>query len=132
MANNLSDYAEAALLDHLFSLSAGFAQPTLYLALSTADPTEDGSGLAEPAAGAYARVVTAGTDWSRTANVVENANELSFPQATASWGTLTHAAIYDAATGGNLIAYGPLGTAKAIAANETLRFPAGNITFSLD
>ena len=128
---SFSDYAEGKVLDHVFGLAA-FTQPTLYLAVSTADPTDAGTGAAEPSGNGYARVATAPADWTRTDNVVENANELAFPEATGSWGTLTHFAVYDASSGGNLIIHGTLTTAKAIAANETLRFPAGNLTFTLD
>jgi len=129
--SSLSDYGEGAILDHLFGIAA-MAQPTLYIAVSTADPTDAGTGVAEPTGNGYARIATASTDWQRTGNVIDNVNELSFPEATGAWGTLTHIAIFDAATGGNMIAHAALGTSKAIAANETLRFPVGNITFSMD
>ena len=129
--SSLSDYGEGAILDHLFGIAA-MAQPTLYIAVSTADPTDAGTGVAEPLGNGYARIATASSDWQRTDNVVDNVNELSFPEATGSWGTLTHIAIFDAASGGNMIAHAALGTSKAIAANETLRFPVGNITFSMD
>lgn len=130
--SSFSDYLEGALLDHVFKKSAGYAQPTLYLAVSTADPTDAGTGAAEPVGNGYARVATAAADWARTGNVIDNVNQLSFPEATGSWGTLTHFAVYEALTGGNMLFHAPLATAKAIAANETLRFPAGNITVSLD
>jgi len=129
--SSLSDYGEGAILDHLFGIAA-MAQPTLYIAVSTADPTDAGTGVAEPTGNGYARIATASTDWQRTGNVIDNVNELSFPEATGTWGTLTHIAIFDAATGGNMIAHAALGTSKAIAANETLRFPVGNITFTMD
>jgi len=129
--SSLSDYGEGAILDHLFGIAA-MAQPTLYIAVSTADPTDAGTGVAEPLGNGYARIATASSDWQRTDNVVDNVNELSFPEATGSWGTLTHIAIFDAASGGNMIAHAALGTSKAIAANETLRFPVGNITFTMD
>lgn len=128
---SLSNYAEGAILDHIFGGTA-FTQPTLYLAVSTADPTDDGSGAAEPSGNAYARVATVAGDWSRTDNVTENANQLAFPEATGSWGTLTHFMVYDAASGGNMIFHGALDVAKAITTNETLRFPAGNLTFTAD
>lgn len=128
---SFSDYAEGKVLDHVFGL-ASFTQPTLYLAVSTADPTDAGAGAAEPSGNGYARVATAPADWTRTDNVVENANQLSLPEATGSWGTITHFALYDALTGGNMVIHGSLSTAKVIAANETLRFPAGNLTFTLD
>lgn len=128
---SFSDYAEAAVLDHVFG-KATFSQPTLYLAVSTADPTDAGTGAAEPVGNAYARIATSPTDWTRTGSVMENATLLGFPEATGSWGTLTHFAMYDAPTGGNMIAHAALGTPKAITTSETLRFPIGNITFTLD
>jgi hypothetical protein len=63
---------------------------------------------------------------------VSNAAQLAFPEATGAWGSLTHFAVFDAATAGNIVFYGALTTAKAIADNETLRFPIGNLTFTLD
>ena len=128
---SFSDYAEGKVLDHVFNLAA-FTQPTLYLAVSTADPLEDGTGAAEPVGSGYARVATTAASWSRAVSTVSNAVELAFPQASGPWGTLTYFALYDAASAGNIIAYGILTTAKAIAANETLRFPIENLTFTLD
>lgn len=129
--SSFSDYAEAAVLDHLFGL-ATMTSPTLYLAASTANPTDDASGLAEPSGNGYARVATASSDWQRSSNVVDNVNEKAFPEATGTWGNITHLALFDAASGGNMIAHAALDTARSIAANETLRFPAGSITFTLD
>lgn len=129
---SFSDYAEGKVLDHVFN-KAPFTQPTLYLAISTANPTDVGSPVtAEPSGNGYLRVAASSSSWARTGNVMENDAELAFPEATGSWGTLTHFALYDASSGGNMIIHGALTTAKAIAANETLRFPAGNLTFTLD
>ena len=128
---SFSDYAEGKVLDHVFNL-ASFTQPTLYLVVSTSNPTDAGSGAAEPSGNGYTRVVTSAASWARTGNVVSNDAELAFPEATGSWGVLTHFALYDASSGGNLIIHGTLTTPKAIAANETLRFPIGNLTFTLD
>lgn len=131
---DLSDYLEAALLDHLFGLATFTAPSTLYVALSTADPLDDGSGITEPVGGGYARVsVAAGAaQWTRTANEVVNDNTVSFPEATSSWGTITHAALYDAASGGNLLAHTALGSPAAVASNTVPRFAAGVLAFSLD
>jgi hypothetical protein len=128
---SFSDDAEAKVLDHVFGL-ATYTQPTLYVGVSTADPGEDGATLAEPSGNAYARVATTAASWERTAAEVSNAAQLAFPEATGAWGSLTHFAVFDAATAGNIVFYGALTTAKAIAANETLRFPIGNLTFTLD
>lgn len=51
---SLSDYSENELLDHL--CNAAYTPPaTVYLGFSTADPTDDASGIAEPAGGNYGR-----------------------------------------------------------------------------
>ena len=128
---SFSDDAEAKVLDHVFGL-ATYTTPTLYLGVSTSDPTETGGGLSEPVGSGYARIATDPADWERFMNVVDNANELTFAEATGSWGTITHFALYDAASAGNLVIYGALTTARSISAATTLRFPATNLTFTLD
>jgi len=47
-----SNYWENKILDHIFG-KGSYAPPTIYVGLSTADPTDDGSGLAEPSGNAY-------------------------------------------------------------------------------
>jgi len=128
---SLSNYGEAALLDHLFNLDP-YTPPTLYIALSTEDPGEDGAGLDEPSGNGYSRVQTASSDWSRSDSLVENAEELAFPEATGAWGVLTHVALMDASSEGNVVASAPLAQSREITENDTLRFPAGNIEFELD
>ena len=45
---SLSNYVEDEVLDHVLK-TGDWAQPAnLYVALSTADPTDDASGIAEP------------------------------------------------------------------------------------
>jgi hypothetical protein len=53
---SFSNYLENELLDHVFGAAAYSAPATLYVGLSTADPTDDDSGLAEPSGNGYARV----------------------------------------------------------------------------
>lgn len=129
---SFSDYTEDAVLDHLVGKTA-FAMPTAYLALSTADPTDDGSGMAEPSGMGYARKVTAGADWNAASGgAIDNANDISFAAATGSWGTITHFALYDALTGGNMLAHGELTTAKPIGNTDVAKFTAGDIDITLD
>lgn len=133
--SSLSDYAEKKVLDHLIGKTA-LAMPTAYLALSTANPLDAGSGIAEPVGNGYTRKATAGSDWNAAAGAspgtTTNATALSFPQATGSWGIITHFAIFDALSGGNMIWYGPLTAAKAVASGDTLSFAAGQISLTMD
>lgn len=120
-----SDYTENKVLELIVGKTA-FATPTCYAALSTADPTDDASGLAEPSGNGYARVSTAGGDWEAAASgAIQNANAITFPEASGSWGTVTHFALFDASTAGNMLAHGALGSSEAVTSGETPRFAAG-------
>jgi hypothetical protein len=129
---SFANYLENELLDHLFG-KGSYTPPTIYIALSTSDPLDDGSGISEPSGGAYARVQTAAADWNTAASgATDNANDITFPTATASWGTVTHFAAFDALTGGNMLFHGTLTASKTIDSGDTPKFTAGDLDVSLD
>ena len=126
-----SDYWENKILDHIFG-KGSYTPPTIYVGLSTADPTDDGSGLAEPGGNAYARVQTSASDWNAASNgSLDNAGDITFTQATGSWGTISHFALFDAATAGNMLAHGVLSQSKTIGNSDTAIFEAGDLEISL-
>ena len=112
----MSDYLEAALIDHVFNGDT-LTPPSVWIALHTADPTDAGSGT-EVSGGSYARARVypngGGTPEFAQAvtdgigKMVTNADDVTFPTATASWGTITHIALWDAVTSGNLLYHGAL------------------------
>lgn len=122
----MTDYLENKLADHLFRTTT-FTQPTtLAVALYTAAPGETGGGT-EVSGGSYARVSNnpANANWngthgnttgssSGTGGQVSNAGVLTFPAPSANWGSVTHFAILDATSGGNMLIYGALTTAKTV------------------
>lgn len=128
---SLSDALEIELLDHILQPGA-FTVPTdIYLALSTADPLDDGSGIAEPGGNGYARVVC--NTWDAAASrAIANTGAITYPEATGSWGTVTHFAIFDAITGGNFLAHGSLSVSKAIGAGDNPAFAAGDVDISFN
>jgi hypothetical protein len=129
---SFADYWENEILDHLFG-KGSYTPPSIYVGLSTADPADDAAGLAEPSGNAYARVATSGADWNTASGgTIDNANEISFPEAGGSWGTLTHFALFDAASGGNMLAHGSLSISKIISSGDTAKFSAGDLDVSLD
>lgn len=125
---SFADFLEGELLDHLFDVGA-YNAPTIYVGLSTADPTDDASGLAEPSGGAYARVACAA--WSRSGNEVDNDAAVTFTEATGAWGTVTYGCLFDAATSGNLLLSFALDTPRAITSGITPRFSAGELNITL-
>ncbi len=127
-----ADYWEGEILDHIFG-KGSYTPPTIYVGLSTVDPLDDASGLAEPNGNGYARAQTAASDWNATSGgSLDNANDITFAQATGSWGTITHFALFDAATGGNMLAHGALSQSKAIGSSDIAKFEAGDLDISLD
>jgi hypothetical protein len=115
---SLSDYLENELLDHVLGNGA-YSVPTIYIALSTADPTDTGSGLTEPTYTNYARV--AHSSWNTASSrATSNNGAINFAQKTdGSSETITHFAIMDASSGGNMLAHGSFTTQKTIVVNNT-------------
>jgi hypothetical protein len=129
---SFSNHWENKILDHIFGKS-NYTPSTIYVGLSTADPLDDASGLAEPSGNGYARVQTSASDWSAaSAGGIDNVNDIEFQEATGDWGTITHFALFDAATAGNMLAYGSLSQSKAVESGDTAKFAAGDLVVSLD
>lgn len=133
---SFSDYLEDALLNSLFGktsdLGALASAPTIYVALFTATPNDAGGGT-EANYTSYARASTVAGDWNASASgTVDNANAITFPAATGGSNTITHFGLYDAASSGNLLAYGSLDSSLAVSSGVTPEFAAGDLDVSLD
>ena len=125
---SFSNYLENKVLGHVFGAVPYTAPATLYVGLYTSDPGEGNTGT-EVSGGSYARQTIA---FTVTDNQASNTAAVEFPTASASWGTVTYAAIFDAVSGGNMMAYGALTTSKTIASGDVLRIPAGDFDINLD
>lgn len=125
---SFTNYLENKVLGHVFG-GVPYTAPSLYIGLFTAAPGETGGGT-EVSGNAYVRkAVTC----SVTGNVASNSATVEWPTATGTgWGTLTHLAIFDAASAGNMLAYAPLTFARDILAGDVFRIPTGNLTIDLD
>lgn len=103
---NFTDYAVHALLDHITAKSPFTVPAASYIGFYTADPTASGDQSNEVSGGSYARVVI---PWITAAGrLISNESAVETPNATASWGTVTHYGILDAITSGNMLFYGVL------------------------
>jgi len=135
---SFTNQTEDAVLDALLGATSSLFPDPVHIGLSTTTPADDGTNFTEPVGNGYARVSVpntgAGWDPAVTGDPSSkpNAALISFPQASGSWGVLTHFGIFDAGGGGNLLAYGALNPAKAIDNGDTLEFPAGNLEVTLD
>lgn len=127
--NAFTDYLENKIMAYVFSGTA-FSSPSasLYVGLFTAAPGEGGGGT-EISGNGYNRKIVALTT---TGNLSTNGAAVEFDTATGTWGTVTYAGIFDAVTGGNLLAYGELTSAKTIASGDVFRIPAGDLDITLE
>lgn len=113
-----TDYLEVEIRKHIFR-TGSFTKPTvLAVAIYTAAPGETGGGT-EVTGGSYARVQRDPSDsnWtgaSSTDGLTDNAADLTYPTPSANWGTITHFAILDATSGGNMLVYGALAQSKTV------------------
>lgn len=124
-----SDYLELKILEHTLGISSYTAPTTTYLALFTSDPTDAGTGT-EVSGGSYARQ---SISWNTPASgATTNSADVTFPQATANYGTVTHIGIYDASSAGNLLYHGSLSASKSVEENDTFIVEAGDLSVSLD
>lgn len=124
-----------AILQHVFKMSNLTAITNLYVGLSTTTPADDGTNITEPSGNAYARVSTAASDWntptSANPSVVTNATTITFPEATGAWGTVTHAVLYSASSGGTKIGVAALTQSQAVVSGNTPKYNPGDFTFTL-
>lgn len=129
---SLSDYYELELLDHLMGKGSFTMLTTLHIGLSTADPGEDGAGIAEPAGNGYARVAVPAATWNAaSAGVTTNAAAITFPEASGAWGHITHFVLFDALTAGHVLASGELTVHQDVVNLDTVQFAIGAISVTL-
>lgn len=129
MAGNLTDYLEQAYINWLRGSQMPTPPGTLYIALFTTATDDTGAGT-EVSGGGYARAAIA-LSAPGAAGAVSNAAQVPFPIATGSWGTVTHAALMSAASGGNMLVQGILSASKAIASGERFVFDPTQVAFTL-
>jgi hypothetical protein len=65
-------------------------------------------------------------------DTASNNAAIEFPTATGSWGTVTHVAVFDALTTGNMIAYATLTASKVIDTGDVLRIPTNELDVTLN
>jgi hypothetical protein len=136
-----SNYLESKVLNHVLT-ATGYTQPTTrYVALFT---NTSGNAMTNLQAGTLTdEVTTSGSAYGRqtvtfasattsngTTSSATNAT-VTFPTATASWGLITHVAVMDAATAGNVLFFGAVTTSKQIDSGDTFQISNGNLTVAL-
>ena len=134
-----SNYLENKVLDHVLKYAtAPYTGATnTYLALfnntsgNTAANLEAGTLTDETSTSStgYSRQIAT---WASASSGTSATNStITFSAATASWGTITHVAVMDASTSGNVLFWGAVTTSKTIDTGDTFQVTSGNLTVSL-
>ncbi len=119
----MSAFPSTATLEDMLEL---IKNDTPYLALYVNNPGPTNTGT-EVTGGSYARQsITFG---AISAGSMTNTNTLTFSSMPTS--AITHYGIFDAATSGNLLAYGQLAGLIPTEAGDTVIFDPGHITLTL-
>lgn len=126
---------EKALVEHVLGSDDYTPAATTYIGLWTAalSDSSTGSTAGEVSGGSYARVGLTNdqTSWSEaTAGALSNAIEVDFGAATGNWGTITHGAIIDASSNGNILYWFDLTASKTVNDGDSATFPVGDIDVS--
>ena len=132
-SGNLSTYYRMLIMNTVRGSNPSISAFTPYIALYNGDPLNNGSELS-------------GTDYARFPVIFSPAEQLDSgyaqthnsgtednvsPIAGSNWGTLTHIAICDALTAGNVFGGISLGSSYAMLSGSVAGFAPGELTFSI-
>jgi len=126
---SFSDYYEDKIIDHMLRNQAFTPPSALYVALYTVSPSDSGGGT-EVSGGSYARQAVTFT--AASGGATSNSADVTFPQATADWGTIVAVGIFDSSSGGNLLAWGTLTASKTVNNGDQFKILAGDLDITVD
>lgn len=132
MASDLSKYFGNKLCRYLAGSAMPTAPTTIYTALFNGDPKASGTEVTTTvlAAGRLAMPVTAPAS-NATDNVLTSTADVDYGDSDGAT-SISHVAIFDAASGGNLLASKAVpGGTLTVASGTGVKFLAGDLTFTL-
>lgn len=124
----LSDYAENEVLDWLLTDESVTRPDAWFVALYSVAPTDAGGGT-ELSGDGYARAAI--TFDAPTSRATDNTNAPSFTAVGDDWNEAVAFGIFDAGTGGNLLAWSPLTNNRTVLDGQTWQFDPGAITVTM-
>lgn len=125
---SFTNYLETSVLQWALTNGTPTRPTAWYVGLFTAAPGEAGGGT-EVSGSGYTREAAT---FTVSGNLATNNAAIEWPTATGSWGTITHVAVFDAETSGNMLAYAAVAASKIISTGDVLRIPAGDLDVTLD
>lgn len=137
--SNFSDFAENAIVEHVFRGQASPFNTNTYIGLFTSAPVD-----ADDSTTLTAKEVTSGNGYSRiqfnnkcsaaTGGVLTTNQDIAWTASGGNFGTISHIAILDSDVvgAGNVLAYTALNTSFTVNNGDTFTLGTGNVTITLD
>ena len=125
---SFSNTFETTVLTWVFTTGSATRPTAWHIALYTGAPDDTGGGT-EVSGGGYGRQAVT---FTISGNTASNNAAIEWDTATSGYGTVTHVGVFDASSGGNLIAYAALTTSKTIDTGDVFRLPSGDLDITLD
>ena len=124
-----SDFLENKIIDHMLRNQAYTPPTAVYVALFTS-PTDDAGGGTEVSGGGYVRQAV--TLSAASGGASSNSADVTFPQATADWGTVSHLAIMDSESGGEMLMHTILDASKTINNGDIFKINTGDLDITVE
>lgn len=135
MPGSATSYLQQRVLGHTLGFAAYTMPTTIYVGLCTSLPSAITGGL-EIAISGYARRTSAFALVGGRIDLANNTATMEWAPATAPWGSVGWFELWDAATAGSRLYWGPLvdptdgvtPVQRFINTGDIMRLPAGNVT----
>jgi len=122
-----SNYLRGKMVDGSLRATTYIAPPNVYVSLHLADPTANALAGSEVSGAWYARQLATFVAQT-TAGQTSNTGAISYNPVTSGPVTVTHFAVWDDATLGNMLFYGTLASPKTFSNTDVPSWLAGQIT----
>lgn len=124
----MSKYLQNAVVKMTLDNTLFTSPATVYLALLTSI-SNDGSSYTEVSSGGYARKSISFD--AAASGKTQNSAKITFSTPTANWGPITHVAIFDASTSGNMLFYDDFDLPITAFVDQIVRLPLGDIEIEI-
>lgn len=130
-----SDYLEKKFLDGLLGGTNVLFSAKPYIALMKSAPSDNSTGT-EVSGTNYSRIQVGDSGQGNftvgNTGTASNTGAFTYPDAQSAWGVVTHVALFDAASGGNLLVYATLNTSADVQNGDIFKIPSSGFTITMD
>jgi hypothetical protein len=131
---NFSSYFQEQIADFMIGVAVDAPPAGMLLALSTADPTDTGLGIAEPVGLGYARQAILFNAYGTTplgTTMTGPTVDKIFTAVGGAWNIITHWAIFRSDGGGEMMWHGAVSVPKNIQTGDSFVCNLGSLSLTI-